>query len=98
MAGRGDLPASGFGSQLRRRRDEKGWTQQELAEATGIHANTIARLERGEHEPAWPLVLALAKALGVDCTAFNAEPGTEPEKSVEKPTAKKPAAKKGGKK
>jgi transcriptional regulator with XRE-family HTH domain len=96
MAGRGNLSASDFGAQLRRRRDEKGLTQQELAEATGIHANTIARLERGVHEPAWPLVLALAKALGVSCEAFSegkaeaSKPPTEPEKpAVKKPSSKR---------
>ncbi len=109
MAGRGDLPSSGFGAQLRLRRDEKGWTQKQLAEASGIHTNTIARLERGEHEPAWPLVLALAKALGVSCEAFSeAQPGASEESTDGKPategkpaakpaTGKKPPAKKGKK-
>jgi hypothetical protein len=34
-------------------------------------------VERGEHEPACPLVLALSAALGVECTAFKPD-GTEP--------------------
>ena len=101
MAGRGDLPSSGFGAQLRRKRDDKGWTQKELAEASGIHTNTIARLERGEHEPAWPLVLALAKALGVTCESFSVTspivPDTEPLADAKKPTGKKPPSKKGKK-
>jgi hypothetical protein len=42
-----------------------------------VAGNTIAKLERGEHEPAWPLVLALADALGVDCTAFRQAPTQE---------------------
>ena len=68
-------------------------SQRELAEAAGCNANTIAKLERGEQEPAWPLVLALSKALGVDCTAFNAT--AEPAPPAEEP---KPAAPKGKKK
>jgi len=46
-------------------------SQKTLAEAVGIHSNTVAKLERGEQEPAWPLVLAFAKALSVDCSAFS---------------------------
>jgi transcriptional regulator with XRE-family HTH domain len=94
MPGRGELPPSGFGSRLRELRDEKGWTQKQLAEAAGIHVNTIARLERGEHEPAWPLVLAMTKALGVDCTAFSADVVAEPE-PAEPESEAKPAPKKG---
>jgi hypothetical protein len=33
---------------------------------------TIAKLERGVQEPAWPLVLKLAEVLQVECTAFIA--------------------------
>lgn len=80
MAGRGELPPSGFGAGLRRLRDEKGWTQKELADAAELHPNTVARLERGEHEPTWPLVLKLAGVFGVDCTAFGGVPAAEPDK------------------
>ena len=48
---------------MRAVREAKGLSQRELATAAGCNANTIAKLERGEQEPAWPLVLALAKAL-----------------------------------
>ena len=71
MPGRGDLPPTGFGVALRRERDAKGWTQAQLGDASGIHPNTVAKLERGDQEPAWPVVLALATALGVECTAFS---------------------------
>jgi transcriptional regulator with XRE-family HTH domain len=70
-------------------------SQRELAGAAGCNANTIAKLERGEQEPAWPLVLALAKALGVDCTAFNVTPAASG--SQEAPAGDKPAPKKGKK-
>ena len=85
MAGRGELASSGFGAALRRVRTDKALTQKQLGDAAGIHANTVAKLERGEQEPAWPLVLAFAKALGVDCTAFNGAEevkAEEPEKTV----------------
>lgn len=69
----GGLEPSRFGEALRRVRDEKGLTQRELGEAAGIHPNTVAKMERGETEPSWQMVLTLAKALGVECTAFVPE-------------------------
>ena len=88
MAGRGNYGATGFGQRLRAVREAKGMTQQQLADAAGSHKNTVARLERGEQEPAWPLVLAFARALEVDCTAFEADgtPGVTPEPTPIEPT------------
>lgn len=73
-------------------------SQKALADAAGIHANTVAKLERGEQEPAWPLVLAFAKALEVDCTAFSADGQVTAGGAADPPAKAKPAAKKGGKK
>lgn len=90
--GSAGLPPSGFGPVLRRVRDEKGMTQKTLGVAAGIHPNTVAKLERGEVEPSWQVVLVVSKALGVDCSAFSAcedVTGAEPEK---------PAAKRKGRK
>ena len=88
----GSLPPSDFGPALRRVRTEKGMTQKQLGEAAGLHPNTVAKLERGEVEPSWQVVLATAKALDVDCTAFT---GGEVE---EEPAPEPPAPKKGKKK
>lgn len=63
-------PPTGFGARLRAVRKASGLTQAELATKAGTSSNTVARLERGESEPAWPLVLALATALGVEVGAF----------------------------
>ena len=38
----------------------------------------VAKLERGLQEPAWPLVLALARALGVTCQDFVGEATAAP--------------------
>ena len=62
MAGRGEVEPSGFGEKLREVREAKGLTQKQLADASDIHSNTIAKLERGEQEPNWPLGLKLVKA------------------------------------
>lgn len=100
-----DKPApTGFGTALHRMRSEKGMTQKQLADAVGLSLNGYAKLERGEQEPGWPTVLALAAALGVDCRAFQAE-GDEPPPPPAKPGRPKKvaeseplAAKKGKKK
>ena len=42
MAGRGELPPSGFGATLRSLRDEKGWTQKELADASALRPEVVA--------------------------------------------------------
>lgn len=54
---------TGFGGKLKDHRIASGLTQQQIADATGSRANHIARIERGENEPGWPLVLAISKAL-----------------------------------
>jgi DNA-binding XRE family transcriptional regulator len=41
---------------------------------TGIHRQTIAQLETGVRQPTWETVQALARALGVDCKAFETQP------------------------
>jgi len=77
MARPGGWPPTGFGGRLKKLREERSLTQQELAKRSGCHAMTIAKLERGAQEPAWPLVLALARALAVTCEAFSGEAPAE---------------------
>jgi DNA-binding XRE family transcriptional regulator len=108
MAGRGDLVPSGFGERLRVVREGKELTQKQLGDLADVHPNTIAKLERGDQEPNWPLVLKLAKALSVTCESFSdALPVASEEtadgkqageeKLAAKPATKKPTGKKGKK-
>lgn len=78
-------PPSGFGARLRKLRETASLSQRELAERVlvGVHPNTLARMERGEYEPAWPLVLALAAALGATPNDFCPEPAPRPRKRKE---------------
>lgn len=69
----GGWPSSGFAAILERLRAEKKLSQSELAQRAGCHKQTISNLERGTQEPVWPLVLALAKALGVTPNDFMPE-------------------------
>jgi transcriptional regulator with XRE-family HTH domain len=68
--------ASDFGPRLRELREAAGWTQAQLAERAGLHAQGVVKLERGEREPAWSTLLALAAALGVSVAAFAEKPTT----------------------
>jgi transcriptional regulator with XRE-family HTH domain len=80
MTKQGGWPRSGFGDRLRALRESRGLTQPQLAERAGCNRFTVAKLERGAQEPAWPLVLALAGALGVEVGAFvvaNGQPAPQ---------------------
>jgi transcriptional regulator with XRE-family HTH domain len=91
MTRQGGWPPTGFGQRLKRLREERDLTQQELAERSGCHPMTITKLERGVQEPAWPLVLALAKALDVTCEAFSGEATGGP--AERRPPGRPPARK-----
>lgn len=54
-----------FGARLRRLRKAKGFTQVELAEAIGSSQRMITYYETADGLPAAPVVLKLAKVLGV---------------------------------
>jgi transcriptional regulator with XRE-family HTH domain len=74
------MGAEWFPARLRELREAAGLTQHDLAKKIGVHVDAVARWEQGRREPSWTTVLALAGALGVDCTAFTTPPteGAEP--------------------
>jgi transcriptional regulator with XRE-family HTH domain len=52
---------------IRELRESKGWTQQELADKTGVSRQTISKLENGhELDPRKSTLLLLAMAFGID--------------------------------
>lgn len=61
--------AARFGSGVRSARVAKGWTQVQLARATGLAPNTVARVERGELGVSLDAALRLCAALGVTIEA-----------------------------
>lgn len=79
---------SAFGVRLRQLREAAGLSQEALAERAGMHRFGVAKLERGEREPAWATVRALARALGVGCSAFEngGEETAEPSRPRGRPT------------
>jgi len=55
-----------FGQRLKRLREARGWSQQELADRAEVPYITIYRCERGQHqEPRVSVAARLARALGV---------------------------------
>lgn len=54
-----------LGRNLRRLRQEKGWSQEAFAFEADLHRTYISDLERGARNPTITVVEKLAKALGV---------------------------------
>jgi transcriptional regulator with XRE-family HTH domain len=69
--------SSGFAVRLRVLRERQGLYQGQLAERAGTTQSTVAKLEAGTQEPAWPLVIALAEALGATPNDFLPLPGEQ---------------------
>jgi transcriptional regulator with XRE-family HTH domain len=57
--------ASMVGASIRGARQERGWTQVDLAEAANLSPNDVARLERGELGPSFFVAHQIAEALGI---------------------------------
>lgn len=79
--------SSGFGARLTELRKAANLTQQQLADLAGMTKDGISQLEIGRRSPQWETVLTLAKALGVDCKAFQEqkpEPTAKPKTRTKK--------------
>ena len=50
---------------IQERRERKGWTRPELAEAAGVNASTVWRVETGRHEPSQPILRITGKMFPV---------------------------------
>jgi putative transcriptional regulator len=56
-------------------RAEQGVTRRELADALGVHYQTVGYLERGEYNPSLHLALRIAEFFGLPVeTIFSTEP------------------------
>ncbi len=53
-----------FGQHVKKFRDERGWSQAQLAAVSGLDANQISRIENGRHAANLHTIRALAAALG----------------------------------
>lgn len=64
-----------LGRRVKALREAKGWTQDQLAECSGVPQGTISRIERGrlKRQPSLENIVRLAKALGVRTSMLLAE-------------------------
>lgn len=46
---------------IRDRRAERGWTQQDLAERLGVSRQTVIAIETGKYDPSLPLAFKIAR-------------------------------------
>lgn len=58
-------PPAVIGGRIRRLREQRGWSQYDLAREANTTNVTVGRLERGENAPQWKTAAAVAEALGV---------------------------------
>src|SRR5947209_16786576 len=63
-----------FGRKLKRLRQQRGYSQSELALRAGLHLMSVAKLEQGGRTPTWETVQALAFALAVSCEQLADKP------------------------
>jgi len=59
-----------LGSNLKRLRKEKGWSQEEFADRAGIHRTYVSDIERAARNPTITIVEKLAKPLKVSASAL----------------------------
>jgi transcriptional regulator with XRE-family HTH domain len=54
-----------LGRNLRRLREEKGWSQEAFADEAGLHRTYVSDIERGARNPTVKVLEKLAQPLGV---------------------------------
>jgi transcriptional regulator with XRE-family HTH domain len=59
-----------FGQRVKELRTEKNFTQQQLADISGLHKNYIGMVERGERNPSLVNIHALARSLEINLSDF----------------------------
>jgi transcriptional regulator with XRE-family HTH domain len=61
----GELPDLSLAELLKRLREERGVTQEQLASDAGITSSALSRIERGLNNPRWTTLKRIAEALKV---------------------------------
>jgi transcriptional regulator with XRE-family HTH domain len=57
-------PLARLAANIKMLRDEKGMTQEDLADAAHLHRTAVSLIERREREPRLTTIVVLARALG----------------------------------
>lgn len=62
-----------LGNGVRRYRELKGWSQEQLAEESGLHRTYISGVERGRRNPTIVVIHRIAVALDVELSQLLTE-------------------------
>ncbi len=49
---------------MRKLREDRGWTQQELAEQLDVSRQTVHSIEKGKYSPSLPLAFKISQVFG----------------------------------
>lgn len=82
------MDAKQLGYKIQELRKEKGMTQEDLAEKTGLSVRTIQRIESGEVDPRNYTLHVIAEALEIEITELKKEPEPIPGMAGESETTK----------
>ncbi|RFP67121.1 XRE family transcriptional regulator [Hymenobacter lapidiphilus] len=66
-----------FGDRLRLLREERGWSQQELADYADVAKMTVHRIETAQFSATLDVLFSLTKALKIPLHELMTVPGTE---------------------
>ncbi len=72
----GDRTPANLSANVRRLREERGFTQQRLAEVSGVPRPTVANLETGAANPTLGVLVKMAAALGVSIGELVVSPSS----------------------
>ncbi len=61
----------GLGDVIRRFREERGWSQEDLGEYAGVHRTYVGGIERGERNPSFESLSRILQALDVTWKQFG---------------------------
>lgn len=59
------MPYSQLGEEIKKLREERGWTQEDLAEKAGLNPTHLGFIEQGRKEPRLKTLQKIASALNV---------------------------------
>lgn len=64
-----------LGANVRRIRIKRGWSQEDLADAAGLHRTYVSGIERGVRNPTLTIIVQIADALRVPPATLLGEKG-----------------------
>lgn len=65
-----DSISAAFGKVVRDLREKKGFSQEDLADRSGLHRNAVGLVERGERTPSIETLFALSHGLGIKASTL----------------------------